>query len=49
MTKKTKITKKDKITRGEEGQGGSKGGWSSQTFDVLFWMLIDLKRSIELR
>ena len=29
-------------------KGGGKGAWSSQTFDLLFWM-IDLKRSIDLR
>ena len=33
------------LSEGEE----AKGGGSSQTFDLLFYMIIDLKRSIDLR
>ena len=38
------LTRRRKKTWGEEG----KGRWSSRTFDLLFKMIIDLKRSIDL-
>ena len=41
-------TKKYK-TRLRGGQRGDKGGWSSRTFDLLFYMIIDLDRSKDLR
>ena len=40
--------KKDK-TRLGGGQRGDKGGWSSRTFDLLYYMIIDLDRSKDLR
>ena len=30
-------------------RGGGQGWWSSRTFDLLFYFIIDLKRSIDLR
>ena len=55
MMKKTKKTKKmkkakkcKKRTRGGQ-KGKGKWGWSSQTFDLLFYMINDLYRSIEPR